>query len=104
MRHHYGSVGSTVWTLLGAVTGGYDWSDVAEPVASINVFYKLTFLAYILFVFFAVLNILTGIFVNVAIDSCAMNREIAIDSALSNKNDMIKEVVNLFMEADTDCS
>jgi voltage-gated sodium channel len=104
MEEFYGSMGATLWTLLGAVTGGYDWADVAQPIAAIGPFYKLGFLVYILFVFFALLNVLTGIFVNVAMDSCAMNREIAIDAAITNKENIVKEVVDLFQEADKDRS
>lgn len=101
---HYSSVGETLFTLLGAITGGADWFDVALPINGINVWYRLVFLAYILFVLLSVLNILTGIFVNVSFESCATKREIAIEAALANKESMIKEVVNLFAEADEDCS
>jgi len=104
LKEHYGSMESCLWTLVGAVSGGYDWAEVARPISALGGFYKLAFLMYVLFVLFALLNILTGIFVNVAIDSCKMNREIAIDAAITNKNSIIKEIVDLFHEADTDCS
>jgi len=93
-----------MWTLIGCVSGGYDWAQVAAPVVAIGPIYKFGFLMFILFVVFALLNILTGIFVNVAIDSCKMNREIAIDAAITNRESIIKEIVDLFHEADRDHS
>merc|ERR1712232_266251 len=56
------------------------------------------------FVTFGVLNVLTGIFVHVAMQSSVMNREIAIDEAISNRDSIVKEVIELFLEADTDGS
>jgi len=104
MQENFGNMEKTLWTLIGCVSGGYDWAQMAKPIVAIGRFYKFAFLMYVLFVLFALLNILTGIFVNVAIDSCKMNREIAIDVAITNKESIIKEMVDLFHEADRDCS
>eukprot|EP00928_Gymnodinium_smaydae_P086320 TRINITY_DN7035_c0_g1_i1.p1 TRINITY_DN7035_c0_g1~~TRINITY_DN7035_c0_g1_i1.p1 ORF type:complete len:744 (+),score=149.19 TRINITY_DN7035_c0_g1_i1:94-2325(+) len=104
MEEHYGTMEATLWTLLAAVSGGYDWSEVAKPISSIGGFYKLGFLLYVVFVLFALLNILTGIFVNVSIDSCKMNREIVIEEAITNKKSLVKQIVHLFHEADADSS
>merc|ERR1712232_409685 len=66
--------------------------------------YQAFFLAYMLFTTVGLLNILTGIFVNVAIQLSAMNREIAIDEAIANRDSIVKEIVELFVEADVDGS
>jgi len=104
MERFYGTMEDSIWTLFAAVTGGIDWAEVSKPIGYLGSFYKYVFLLYLLFVLFALMNILTGIFVHVAIDSCKMNREIAIEAAIANKEMLIKEIVQLFHEADKDCS
>merc|ERR1712232_1386220 len=79
-------------------------NETAVPIAVTGYLYKYFFLFYILFVTIGLLNILTGIFVHVAMQSSVMNREITIDEALSNRDNMVKEVTELFLEADADGS
>merc|ERR1712110_361859 len=104
LEKYYGTLLSTLWTLISAVTGGYDWNDVSEPIRETGFVYKYFFLFYVLLMTFGVLNVLTGIFVHVAMQSSVMNREIAIDEAISNRDSIVKEVIELFLEADTDGS
>jgi len=104
MKEHYGSVGTSMWTLAAAVSGGVDWMDVAEPIIETGFFYRCLFLFYVVFMTIGLLNILTGIFVNVAMQSSAMSREIAVDEAISNRDAVVKEVIELFLEADEDGS
>merc|ERR1719460_655813 len=99
MDKHYGSIEKTLWTLVGSVTGGYDWVPIAEPMAEVGPQYVFAFLLYISFVLLGLLNILNGIFVNAALQSSAMNRELAIDAAVKRRKHMIEELVNLLLEA-----
>lgn len=101
---YYGSLDKTFWTLIGSVTGGYDWAIVAEPICAIGFTYVFFFLLYISFVMLGLLNILNGIFVNAALQSSAMNRELAIDSVIVKRESMIEDMVALFLEADSDQS
>jgi voltage-gated sodium channel len=103
-KEFYGTVSETMWTLVAAITGGVDWMDVARPIMKAGYVYKVYFLCFILFVTIGLLNILTGIFVNCAMQASAMNREIAIDEAIANRDSIVKEVVELFLEADSDGS
>merc|ERR1712125_197199 len=104
LEQYYGSIDKTVWTLVSAVTGGADWNDLVEPLDVIYGYYKWYFLFYVLFMIMCLLNVLTGIFVNVAMRATSMNREIAIDEAITHRDSIVKEVVELFLEADTDGS
>lgn len=101
---YYGALDTTLWTLLGAVTGGYDWSDVAEPLVNLGPLYTFFFLLYISFVLFGLLNILNGIFVNAALESSEMNRELQVNRMLSQRDHMVEDMVNIFLEADKDNS
>jgi len=99
VKDKYGSIEDTIWTLFAAVTGGYDWAGPAETLTQMGFLYTLAFLLYISFALFVVLNILNGIFVNVALQSSAMNRQLAIDAAMRKRENMISEMVDIFLEA-----
>lgn len=64
----------TFWTLFAAVTGGYDWAEVSEPLLQLGGLYRFCFLLYVSSVLLGLLNILNGVFVNAALQSSAMNR------------------------------
>jgi len=104
VEKYYGSLDRTLWTLICCVTGGYDWGPVSKAVTEVGPFYVFFFLLYISFVLLGLLNILNGIFVNAALQSSAMNRELAIDSHMAKRETMIEDMVALFLEADEDRS
>lgn len=102
VKAQYGTIEGTIWTLFASVTGGYDWAGPAETLMELGSVYTWCFLLYISFALFVVLNILNGIFVNVALQSSAMNRQLAIDAAMKKRESMISEMVDIFLEAGID--
>jgi hypothetical protein len=104
MKKYYGTFGQTFWTLICAVSAGYDWGPVSNPVTHCGWLYTILFLAYISFVLLGLMNILNGIFVNAALQSSAMNRELAADQVMAKRDAMIQDMVGLFLEADEDKS
>jgi len=75
LHKHWGSVATSMITLYFAVTGGNDWAALAEPLKSCGLTYYAIFLFYIAFLTFAVLNILTGIFVETAMSFSQSDNE-----------------------------
>eukprot|EP00929_Paragymnodinium_shiwhaense_P007278 TRINITY_DN111205_c0_g1_i1.p1 TRINITY_DN111205_c0_g1~~TRINITY_DN111205_c0_g1_i1.p1 ORF type:complete len:754 (-),score=166.08 TRINITY_DN111205_c0_g1_i1:159-2420(-) len=100
MRHHYGTMSDTMLTLLASVAGGYDWNETVAPFKEAGWTYHLLFVIYVLLVTVGLLNIFTGIFVNAAMQSSAMNRELAISEAAANRDGVVRQVMELFFEAD----
>jgi len=66
--------------------------------------YEITFPLYVGFVTFAVLNILTGIFVDAAQQFSSMDRELAVELQVDKEKEYVKGLMNLFAEADVDKS
>jgi hypothetical protein len=67
---YYGSLGCTVLSLYQAITGGIDWNVAVTPLAdSISPVWSVVFSLYIAFVVFAVLNIVTGVFVQSSLEN-----------------------------------
>eukprot|EP00927_Polykrikos_kofoidii_P038529 TRINITY_DN3291_c0_g1_i2.p1 TRINITY_DN3291_c0_g1~~TRINITY_DN3291_c0_g1_i2.p1 ORF type:complete len:576 (-),score=81.93 TRINITY_DN3291_c0_g1_i2:398-2125(-) len=65
LEEWYGTLWTSMLTLFEAVSGGKEWCDVLNPLANqISFWLVFPFIAYIAFVIFALINILTGIFVD----------------------------------------
>ncbi|CAK0814257.1 unnamed protein product [Prorocentrum cordatum] len=77
----FGSGTTAFLTLLACVTGGVNWMDVSNALLSMGPFHAWFFVLFIVFTVLCVLNILNGVFVNVAIVSAQTNKELAVDRA-----------------------
>lgn len=92
---YWGSVGSAMLTLYKAITGGNDWENLARPIKESGAFYFGMFLFYVLFLQFAVLNVLTGMFVDTAM---------AVLSGLQNEDSDFLEILNSLKSVLADAS
>eukprot|EP00811_Abedinium_folium_P033718 NODE_6660_length_1651_cov_7.754593.p1 GENE.NODE_6660_length_1651_cov_7.754593~~NODE_6660_length_1651_cov_7.754593.p1 ORF type:complete len:489 (-),score=71.70 NODE_6660_length_1651_cov_7.754593:185-1441(-) len=68
IRDHFGSISTAIATLFMAITGGIDWGDVFWALCSIDATAALAFMLHILFGFLCMLNVLTGLFVENAME------------------------------------
>ena len=75
MVEHYGSVLKAMVSLYKATTGGIDWGEMAEPMWEAGYFYYFLFLFFIAFAILALLNILTGLFVDRAMRGVAEDKD-----------------------------
>lgn len=91
LADYFGTLAGTMLALFQAVTDGQEWREMLKPLMrEISPWMAVPFCIYIAFTVFALLNILTGIFV---------------DSALQNGQEekrrfLLQEVGQLFLEAD----
>merc|ERR1719433_2183196 len=67
LRENFGTLGASTLTLYMAMAGGRSWGEYYYFLEPIPVQYRLLFLAFLAFTIFAVLNIVTGVFVDSAI-------------------------------------
>jgi len=70
INRYWNSVPSATLTLYMSVTGGADWQDLALPLGQLGsgIIYHYLFLFYIAFSTVAVLNVVTGLFVDAAME------------------------------------
>lgn len=78
LYYYFGSVRGTTLTLYECTTGGVDWHDVYKVIRKLGLMHTTFFLFYITFWTFAVVNILTGIFVDSAMRIAAPDRDAEI--------------------------
>lgn len=68
-REFFGSVDASMLSLFQCITDGKEWRDVFEALREVSPILCLCFLLYIMFAAFALLNMLTGIIVENALES-----------------------------------
>jgi len=97
----YGSFWQVVLTLFRAISGGGDWSQFAEPLAPVGPLYIGLWIAYIGFMTFGMLNVITGIFVqNVAMSE--QDKNVAQADQLAKQDQLRRAIGKVFSEHDTD--
>jgi len=100
----FGSVHYALETLFLSAVGGRNWDGLLKSLRRVGWIYEVTFPLYVGFVTFAVLNILTGIFVDAAQQFSSMDRELVVELQVDKEEEYVKGLLNLFVEADTDKS
>merc|ERR1712072_1272712 len=72
-------------TLFWAVTGGADWEPLAMPIREADSFFYLLFFFYIAFAALAVLNVLTGMFVDTAMKVAQQDEENVVEELMDRQ-------------------
>eukprot|EP00929_Paragymnodinium_shiwhaense_P002185 TRINITY_DN102397_c0_g1_i1.p1 TRINITY_DN102397_c0_g1~~TRINITY_DN102397_c0_g1_i1.p1 ORF type:complete len:814 (+),score=155.03 TRINITY_DN102397_c0_g1_i1:130-2571(+) len=76
LRNYFGSLGRAVLTLWQAMSGGLDWDGLAGPLLNeLGIFTSLMFASYIAFAILALMNVVTGVFVQTALNSAKEEEE-----------------------------
>jgi len=102
MLRMYGSVWSAMLTLFMCISGGMDWSDAMEPLATIHWAYQPTFTYFIFFMVFGVFNIVVGTFVTACTKTSKSDRQLLVKSKLQSVDAYTAKIKGFFAEADTD--
>jgi len=104
LRRHFSSIPSSMFTLFKAVAGGLSWDDAVTPMENIHIIWVACFALYITFVYFAVLNVVTGVFCQAAIESASRDEDLQVQKEMANKQEYIQKVNNLFKNIDSNAS
>jgi len=83
-------------SLYKASTGGADWGDVAEPLLLCGYTYYGLFLFFIAFVILALLNILTGLFVDRAMRGVAEDKDGMAIEKLHSDRAVVADLCKIF--------
>lgn len=94
----------TVYHLLAAVTGGKDWTMLAQPFVDIHWFYGCLFTVFIMFVMFGLLNVLIGVFVQSTGAIADIDRDFVIQEEMARNDSVMNQMRELFQHVDEDNS
>mmetsp|Transcript_57686 Transcript_57686/g.167444 ORF Transcript_57686/g.167444 Transcript_57686/m.167444 type:complete len:670 (-) Transcript_57686:190-2199(-) len=100
----WASVPRSMFTLYESVTGGISWDEVITPLSHGGLVSTTLFVSYIAFTQLAVLNVLTGVFCQNAIESAQRDQDIVTQAMLADKKRYARQLRDLFNEIDEDDS
>lgn len=102
LQSFYGGMFTAFFTLLASVTGGYDWTDCSNPLKEIHFTYEIFFQMYVIFTMLGVLNVIAGLFVNVATTATALEHDMVIDESIKQEQKFTMKIVELLNSGDSD--
>eukprot|EP00931_Biecheleriopsis_adriatica_P100841 TRINITY_DN76082_c0_g1_i1.p1 TRINITY_DN76082_c0_g1~~TRINITY_DN76082_c0_g1_i1.p1 ORF type:complete len:667 (-),score=142.21 TRINITY_DN76082_c0_g1_i1:111-1862(-) len=97
---HFPTLLRTILALFMCVTGGMDWYQLMKPLMNIGEFYAFACLVYVSFTIFCVMNVLSAVFVEAALDM--KDRDLIIQAELAKVDAFLADMSELFEEADND--
>jgi len=100
----FGSLGDSILSLFMAMSGGRDWAEYYDVLRPLHIQYRFLFLIFITFSVFAVVNIVTGVFVDSALECNHTDREIMVHEELVTKRRYLESMQEAFVEMDEDGS
>lgn len=101
LLYHFGSVPDSMLSLFMAVSGGVSWIDFIRILRPISEAWMLVLVLFVIITEFAVLNVVTGLFCQSAIESVSSDQEMMIQSFQSNKQLYVERFADLFGKLDT---
>lgn len=78
LNQWYGSLWRSILSLFQVLVGGVDWDTVVEPLIKISPLLGVVFVLYIAFAVLALLNVVTGVFVDSAVTRAHRMKDITV--------------------------
>lgn len=104
LHKNFGTLHKSMHSLFRSITGGLTWDDAVEALAVVNWIWAYLFTAYVAFSLFAVLNVMTGVFCQSALESAQRDQEMAIQNVILNRQRFEDMLMDLFNQIDDDGS
>ncbi|CAE7037917.1 unnamed protein product [Symbiodinium natans] len=95
---YWGSLAKSMLSLFMSIAGGVSWEEAVTPLNRISPIWTFCFLFYIAFTYFAVLNVVTGVFCQSAIESAQNDHAMVVQSMIDNKTAHLTKIKALFSE------
>jgi len=78
LAEYFGSLPKSLMSLFQAVTGGIDWSDLFKPLMKVSPYLGFVLVLYVAIMVIAVLNVVTGFFVDSAMLAVARAKDVEL--------------------------
>jgi len=104
LRDYFGSLSGATVSLFMAMSGGQDWIDIYEALSPLPSEYKFAFLAFVTFAILALLNVVTAVFVETAMQRSQNDRELLVQQEMEQKVEFVETLQRVFEELDSNGS
>lgn len=100
MKVFFGSLPMTILTLFMSVSGGVDYWEVLKLLLVISHGYAMLYMLFIVLTVLAVLNVINAIFVNDAMETTRMDKDLRMHQELDETKMELERLTSIFIEMD----
>ncbi|CAE7204681.1 unnamed protein product, partial [Symbiodinium sp. KB8] len=93
---YFGSLIDSMLSLFMSIAGGVSWEVAIRPLSEVSWYWGLAFIFYVAFTYFAVLNVVTAVFCQSAIESAQKDHATVVQNMLDNKESHLQKLRTLF--------
>ena len=104
VMQYWGDLASSMFTLLQTICGGISWNDCTLPLRQIQDWLCIPLVLYIVFVYFCVLNSVTGVFCSTAIEAAERDTDMKARQILETNMHYDEKLRKIFDMMDVDGS
>lgn len=98
LQPYWVNVMDSMMTLFMSITGGINWFEAYEPLRQVSLMALWLFNLYVVIGFFTILNMVTGVFVNTAIESASADKDIATLKQMQKRLENMSSLREVFQE------
>lgn len=102
LNRFWSSVPQSMLTLFLSITNGISWDEALQPLRQISDIAVVGLLIYIVITVLAVLNVVTGVFCNMAIESARADKDIATMQQMQKHEAQVEALREVFREINTE--
>jgi len=96
LRKYFFDLERSVNTLFQSICNGLNWGDVADKLNELSRVWGYLYVIFVAFCLFAVLNVMTGMFCQSAIESAERDQEMHIQNVMNNKQQQVEMFMSIF--------
>jgi len=96
LQETFGTLPRATFALFKSICGGESWGNLVAPLSELHWMYVFLFNAYIAFTYFAVLNVMTGVFCQSAIETAEKDADIVISELIHEKGKITCKLKEVF--------
>mmetsp|Transcript_56463 Transcript_56463/g.112222 ORF Transcript_56463/g.112222 Transcript_56463/m.112222 type:complete len:633 (-) Transcript_56463:112-2010(-) len=104
LNKHWGNISRSIYSLYASICGGYSWNELAAPLGCAGHLYFAIYMVYTSVAIFGVLNVVTSVFVDSAMESTQHFVDIKVGEALSSRKVLVNHLRQMFEDLDVDNS
>lgn len=101
---YWGTFPRTLRSMMMALTGGQDWNMIVAPLEDLSLLVAAWFYFFIVVIVLGVMNVVTGLFVDRAMDIQQQDRDTQVKEQIEQEDALVKDLRKIFHEADADSS
>lgn len=104
LTQRYGSLWNSIFSLYQGLTNGVEWGQEYELFVQVHWIYECSYALFMTFCLLAVMNVVTAVFVEGAMERAREERDFQIKKQLESTQKFMKDLEALFLELDSDGS